>query len=197
MRYPVLIVLHQEHSTPAESAMPSNNSATRWTCGGRASARRCPRLWPSIRPDHFRRHAEAGYYPVRPTPAGLAVIETWPECVYQWHREGFDLPYGSELLAEGDIFEVQAIRFQTAFALQFHPEVTHAMMHKWTTHGHERLAMPGAKAAAHAFRRPRGVRLFGAGLAQGFPAAVARQRGWRRSIIVGGRGLGRRQGMSV
>ena len=125
--------------------MPSNNSAIRWTCGGRASARRCPRLWPSIRPDHFRRHAEAGYYPVRPTPAGLAVVETWPECVYQWHREGFDLPYGGELLAEGDIFEVQAIRFQSAFALQFHPEVTHAMMHKWTTHGHERLAMPGAK----------------------------------------------------
>jgi len=40
---------------------------------------------------------------------------------------------------------VQAIRFGRAFALQFHPEVTHAMMHRWTTTGHERLAMPGAK----------------------------------------------------
>ena len=55
------------------------------------------------------------------------------------------MPYGTELLAEGDIFEVQAIRFGRAFALQFHPEVTHAMMHRWTTTGHERLAMPGAK----------------------------------------------------
>jgi GMP synthase (glutamine-hydrolysing) len=23
--------------------------------------------------------------------------------------------------------------------------VTHAMIHKWTTHGHDRMAMPGAK----------------------------------------------------
>jgi hypothetical protein len=38
------------------------------------------------------------------------------------HREGFDLPYGCELLAQGDIFKVQAIRFASAFALQFHPE---------------------------------------------------------------------------
>jgi GMP synthase (glutamine-hydrolysing) len=94
---------------------------------------------------HPRGHAEAGYYPVRPTPAGLAVVETWPQCVYQWHREGFDLPRDAELLAEGDLFEVQAIRCGGAFALQFHPEVTHAMMHRWTTTGHERLAMPGAK----------------------------------------------------
>jgi GMP synthase (glutamine-hydrolysing) len=82
---------------------------------------------------------------VRPTPAGLAVVEAWPERVYQWHREGFDLPYGSELLAEGDIFEVQAIRFGRAFALQFHPEVTHAMMHRWMVRGHDRLEMPGAR----------------------------------------------------
>jgi GMP synthase (glutamine-hydrolysing) len=75
----------------------------------------------------------------------LRLSRPGPECVYQWHREGFDLPYGTELLAEGDIFEVQAIRFGRAFALQFHPEVTHAMMHRWTTTGHERLAMPGAK----------------------------------------------------
>src|SRR5262249_57552234 len=65
--------------------------------------------------------------------------------VYQWHGVGFDVPHGAEFIAEGDIFEVQAIRFASAFALQFHPEVTHAMMHRWTTTGHERLAMPGAK----------------------------------------------------
>jgi GMP synthase (glutamine-hydrolysing) len=77
--------------------------------------------------------------------AGLEVVEIWPECVYQWHREGFDLPPGAELLAEGDTFEVQAIRVRRAFALQFHPEVTHAMMHRWTTHGHERMELPGAR----------------------------------------------------
>jgi GMP synthase (glutamine-hydrolysing) len=94
---------------------------------------------------HPEGHAEIGYYPIRPTSAGLAVVDAWPECVYQWHREGFDVPPGAELLAEGDTFEVQAIRTGAAFALQFHPDVTHAMMHKWTTRGHDRMELPGAK----------------------------------------------------
>jgi len=94
--------------------------------------------------------AEIGYYPIRPTPEGLAVVDPWPEQVYQWHREGFDQPSGTELLAEGDIFEVQAFRYGRSFAVQFHPDVTHAMMHRWTTRGQERLALPGAKPrAAH------------------------------------------------
>ena len=94
---------------------------------------------------HPEGRAEIGYYPIRPTEAGLAIVGVWPECVYQWHREGFDLPSGAELLAVGDMFEVQAIRYERAFALQFHPDVTHAMMHRWTTRGHERMALPGAK----------------------------------------------------
>jgi GMP synthase (glutamine-hydrolysing) len=94
---------------------------------------------------HADGHAEVGYYPIRPTEAGLAVVEMWPEYVYQWHREGFDLPASTELLAQGDTFEVQAFRLGRAFALQFHPEVTHAMMHRWTTHGHERMELPGAR----------------------------------------------------
>ena len=94
---------------------------------------------------HPHGQAEIGYYPIRPTAAGLAVVETWPERVYQWHREGFDLPAGADLLAEGDTFEVQAFRCGRAFALQFHPDVTHAMMHRWTTRGHDRMALPGAK----------------------------------------------------
>ncbi len=94
---------------------------------------------------HPEGRAEIGYYPIRPTEAGLAVVNLWPECVYQWHREGFDLPAGAELLAVGDMFEVQAIRYDRAFALQFHPDVTHAMMHRWTTRGHERMELPGAK----------------------------------------------------
>jgi GMP synthase (glutamine-hydrolysing) len=94
---------------------------------------------------HPEGRAEIGYYPIRPTEAGLAVVDVWPECVYQWHREGFDLPAGAELLAVGDMFEVQAFRYGRAFALQFHPDVTYAMMHRWTTRGHERMALPGAK----------------------------------------------------
>jgi GMP synthase (glutamine-hydrolysing) len=94
---------------------------------------------------HPEGHAEIGYYPIRPTTAGFSLVEQWPECVYQWHREGFDLPRGAELLAEGDTFEVQAIRHGSGYALQFHPDVTHAMMHRWTTRGHDRMELPGAR----------------------------------------------------
>jgi GMP synthase (glutamine-hydrolysing) len=99
---------------------------------------------------HPQGHAEVGYYPIRPTPAGLKVCETWPDHVYQWHREGFELPAGAELLAEGDAFSVQAFRYGSGYALQFHPEVTHAMMCRWTVRGHARMELPGAKPrAAH------------------------------------------------
>jgi GMP synthase (glutamine-hydrolysing) len=95
---------------------------------------------------HPEGKAEAGYYPIRITPAGRALMETWPQAVYQWHREGFGLPAGAELLAEGEIFEIQAIRYgRAAFGIQFHAEVTHSMMCRWTTRGHDRLGLPGAK----------------------------------------------------
>jgi GMP synthase (glutamine-hydrolysing) len=100
---------------------------------------------------HPQGQAEIGYYPIKPTAAGLALVSDWPEQVYQWHREGFELPRCGELLAEGDMFEVQAFRYRRSFALQFHPDVTHAMMHRWTTRGHVRLEMPGAKPRAQHF----------------------------------------------
>jgi GMP synthase (glutamine-hydrolysing) len=90
---------------------------------------------------------EMGYYPIRITDAARGVTPDWPSHVYQWHREGFSLPHGADLLAEGDIFEVQAFRYgSAAYGIQFHPEVTHAMMCRWTTMGHVRLQMPGARA---------------------------------------------------
>jgi GMP synthase (glutamine-hydrolysing) len=88
--------------------------------------------------------AEIGYYQVRPTDAGRALGE-WPDHMYQWHRDGFDLPRGAELLAEGDMFPIQAFRVGSGYAIQFHPEVTHAMMCRWTTRGAARMDMPGAK----------------------------------------------------
>ncbi len=96
--------------------------------------------------------AEVGYYPIEVTPAGHAVVETWPDVVYQWHREGCSLPAGAKLLAAGDVFKVQAFRYaEAAFGIQFHAEVTHAMMCRWTTLGHERLALPGAKSRTEHF----------------------------------------------
>jgi len=95
--------------------------------------------------EHPEGQAEIGYYPIRPTAAGRALLADWPDHVYQWHREGFDLPHGADMLAEGDMFSAQAFRFGAGYALQFHPEVTHAMMHRWLVRGAHRLELPGAK----------------------------------------------------
>jgi GMP synthase (glutamine-hydrolysing) len=102
---------------------------------------------------HPEGQVEVGYYPIRPTTAGRAVCRTWPDHVYQWHREGFDLPPGCELIATGGPeFPVQAMRHgRCAYGIQFHPEVTHLMMCRWTTRGHARMELPGAKARADHF----------------------------------------------
>jgi GMP synthase (glutamine-hydrolysing) len=89
---------------------------------------------------------QIGYYPIQPTAAGEAVCPNWPDQVYHWHREGFELPVGAELLAAGDDFPVQAFQSGHAFGFQFHPDVTWAMMHCWTTRGYDRMDAPGAQA---------------------------------------------------
>jgi GMP synthase (glutamine-hydrolysing) len=95
---------------------------------------------------HDEGQVEVGYYPIRPTQAGREISEMWPDHVYQWHREGFDLPVDSVLLAEGDTFPCQAFRHgDHAFGVQFHPEVTHAMMCRWLIRGQHRMELPGAK----------------------------------------------------
>ena len=99
---------------------------------------------------HEAGRAEIGYYPLTVTPAGAALEQgmtrSWPGHVYQWHREGFDCPEGATCLATGGDFPVQAIQAgAAAYGIQFHPEVTPAMMYRWTTRAHERLALPGAQ----------------------------------------------------
>ncbi len=91
-------------------------------------------------------HAEIGYYPIEPTSEGRK-YGLWPEKVYQWHREGFDQIKGSISLATScGKFPEQAFRYgDTAFAIQFHPEVTQWMMHRWLAKAEHRLVLPGAK----------------------------------------------------
>lgn len=94
------------------------------------------------------KRSEIGYYPVAPTVDADCLCDApFPRCVYHWHCDGFDLPRGARLLArrEGD-FPNQAFAFgKNALALQFHPEVTYAMICRWTTRGYERLDRPGAQ----------------------------------------------------
>lgn len=199
MAAPILIILHQEHSTPGRVGQalkdrgfpldirrPRFGDALPPTMAGHAGAMVFGGPMSANDPDDFVRteidwigvplkeqkpflgiclgaqmlvrqlggrvdhHAdgqvEIGYYPIRPTDTGRSMCDHWPGHVYQWHREGFGPPPGSEVLAEGDTFPVQAFRTgPAAFGIQFHPEVTHAMMCRWTTRGHERLVLPGAR----------------------------------------------------
>ena len=54
------------------------------------------------------------------------------ECVFHWHSDTFDLPAGAKLLASSSLTRNQAFRFgESAYGLQFHPEVTPAMIAQW------------------------------------------------------------------
>ena len=96
-------------------------------------------------PDGLR---EIGYYPIAPTQMGRSFLPR-PMLVYQWHQEGFEVPHGAHLLAQGSTFSHQAFAYQRAFGLQFHPEITTTMVNHWTTEGAEQLAYPGAQGRAH------------------------------------------------
>lgn len=94
---------------------------------------------------HAAGQREIGYYPIMPSPAGQGLLPC-PLMVYQWHQEGFALPQGSQLLATGQTFPHQAFRHgRRAYGLQFHPEITAAMVNHWTTEGADQLACPGAQ----------------------------------------------------
>ena len=88
---------------------------------------------------------EIGWYPIRPTEQGRKLMD-WPDMVYHFHREGFDLPAGATLLAEGDAYQNQAYRYgDNAWGVQFHAELTQAMMHRWVVKASHRFTMPNAQ----------------------------------------------------
>ncbi|MBS9475987.1 glutamine amidotransferase [Ancylobacter radicis] len=204
MPLPVLIVLHQEHSSPGRigrllterghrldirrpclgERLPATlaEHAGAIIFGGPQSANDChdyvrseidwigvplregkPYLGICLGAQMLARHlgasvsrhpeglVEIGYYPIRATAAGAALLggdsdTPWPDHVYHWHNEGFELPDGAQLLAEGEAFPHQAFGYGArALGIQFHPEVTHHMMCRWTVTGADSFDLPGAR----------------------------------------------------
>jgi GMP synthase (glutamine-hydrolysing) len=89
---------------------------------------------------------EIGYTTVTPTPAADGFLDA-PHRFYQWHQEGFDLPKGATALAAGAQFPNQAYRLNAhTLAVQFHPEVTDAMMEHWMEDSDGWEQRPGAQA---------------------------------------------------
>ena len=98
--------------------------------------------------EHPDGQVEIGFYPIEATEAGRrSGLFDAPIRAYQWHREGFDLPAGAELLATSETFPNQAFRLGNAYGIQFHPEVTNKIMSRWVVKGAERLKSPGAQSA--------------------------------------------------
>lgn len=87
---------------------------------------------------------EVGYHSIRPTQAGAHL--DLPQFVYQWHREGFDLPRDGILLATADgAYPNQAFQYGSAFGVQFHPEIMFIQVNRWSGSSPMRLLMRGAR----------------------------------------------------
>ena len=95
----------------------------------------------SLHPQELR---EIGYATIQPVDSTSPLAEL--QQVYHWHKEGFELPQGATLLASGKVFPNQAFVYgEAAYGVQFHPEITRAMIDRWTEKVPEQLLLPGAQ----------------------------------------------------
>jgi GMP synthase (glutamine-hydrolysing) len=94
---------------------------------------------------HPEGRVEIGWYALEATPDGRKLMD-WPSMAYQFHREGFSLPRGASLLATSSDYPNQAFRYgSSAWGIQFHAELTRAMMQRWVVRGAHRFSLPGAQ----------------------------------------------------
>lgn len=91
------------------------------------------------------RWEELGTLPVSLTVEGeedflfSGIAETFT--TFQWHHDSFDIPDGGVVLASSDVCPHQAFRVgDCAWGLQFHPEVTEAIIRDWCAWDHETAA---------------------------------------------------------
>lgn len=88
---------------------------------------------------------EFGYYEVVPTEAGRDVFRDGLHVV-QAHFHGFDIPAGAQRLATSAAFPNQAMQAgKTAYAFQFHAEVTEPGFRRWQAAPWAAYGQPGAQ----------------------------------------------------
>ena len=92
---------------------------------------------------HPQGHAEVGYYPIRPTDAGRKVCADWPDHVYQWHREGFDLPAGERTAGRGRCLFGAGVSLRHRLRAAIPPR----------SHARHDVSLAGARRAPHGIAR--------------------------------------------
>ena len=91
-------------------------------------------------------HHELGWLEVEAvseSPIRRSLIESGPW--FQWHGDTFSLPHGAELVAQSGAGP-QAFRVGSALGVQFHPEVTPAIVARWAASDPAPLARAGLDA---------------------------------------------------
>jgi GMP synthase-like glutamine amidotransferase len=82
--------------------------------------------------------AEVGWFEVETLAPDVVPAGPW----LQWHRDAFGVPPGAELLARSPV-SAQAYRVGPHLGVQFHPEVTAAVVEDWAAHYPESVARAG------------------------------------------------------
>jgi len=119
------------------------------------------------------REPEIGWLDVTLTTegAGDPVLGVLPArvTVFQWHHYTFSLPPGGEALAESAV-SMQAFRLdgRPAWGMQFHAEVTRAMIAAWVEEDPDDLPMPADELTAESNARMEQSNAQGRALADAF-----------------------------
>ena len=90
---------------------------------------------------------EIGWYPIYPNPGYGSYLFPLSH-VYHWHKEGFEVPRGIDVIAESakGPFIQQAFKVgDKCIGTQFHPEMELQMMKRWLERAGDMLCCPGAK----------------------------------------------------
>ena len=124
--------------------------------------------------------AEIGWLDVSVTPAGAddPVLGVLPPTatVFQWHHYSFEVPPGGIELARSAICP-QAFRLaQPAWGIQFHAEVTGAMVSAWVEEDPEDLPMPAESLLAESETRMQRSNEQGRALAEAFLSVASSSR---------------------
>jgi GMP synthase (glutamine-hydrolysing) len=99
---------------------------------------------------HPQTEVEIGFRPIYPTDQNPTFIPSG-QMMFQWHSEGFDLPEGAQLLAQGDQFPNQAFSYDDqVLALQFHPEANSDVIRCWQAASNIKANQPNGDATAAA-----------------------------------------------